>query len=432
MAAISNNERKSSSHRATTGAGFGAGALHLARTNDAIGAFNGGAASGWYPDPDDPGGLRFWDGQIWSEHRARLSMPAAPSSGAAVCSCGVAAIGRCRVCSDAYCRAHIAAIPVDDRPFRKRWEAWTCGNCIEDGQREIRALQLARCENVSLQMQRLPKLRNVRTPNGKRPPRVSLFQHPRKPTERPPRYATAYLIEYDGGPPDPRFEGLALSQDGSTVYNVGLPVTGVPKDRFGPKRNVSGYIVKNVIDVELLDEASARSTKDPWFEYAARSFLRVAHHIGIKPDFSIVFEVPALAPPPDDRRDDNDQFEGGPERDDARLDDDDRIAAEFDDDADQPSEDAGSDTPVDVDSPRETAHVASADDSAADSDDDSDDDSDADSDADTGDPPMPNVLDEIQSVEVEHDPSATVQLQSAMVSRQPDPPLSPPLPLPHP
>lgn len=398
----SSNERKSSAHRSATGPGIGGGALHLAGTGDTA---HNGATSGWYPDPDDTGGLRFWDGQIWSEHRARLSMPAAPAANGAVCSCGVVAIGRCRVCVGAYCRAHIAATPIDDRPFRKRWEAWTCGNCIEDSQREMRALQLARCENVSLQMQRTRKLGNVRTPNGKRPPLVNLFQHPRKPTERPPRYATAYLIEYDGGPPDPRFEGLALSQDGSTVYNVGLPVTGVPKDRFGPKRNLSGYIVKNVIDVELLDEASGRATNDSWFEFAARSFLRVAHHIGIKPDFSIVFDAPDPDPSPDELSDElGDQLS-------------DELGDEL---SDTPDPEADVDGVADPELTRlmdSTARAAPDADHAPE---------------DAVHAPGSTVLDEIQSVEVEHDRSATVQLQPAAASRQPDPPLSPPLPLPHP
>lgn len=32
---------------------------------------------GWYADPDNPAGLRFWDGRYWTEERARLEGPAA-------------------------------------------------------------------------------------------------------------------------------------------------------------------------------------------------------------------------------------------------------------------------------------------------------------------------------------------------------------------
>ena len=29
-------------------------------------------AAGWYPDPEQPGQQRYWDGQQWTEHRAPL------------------------------------------------------------------------------------------------------------------------------------------------------------------------------------------------------------------------------------------------------------------------------------------------------------------------------------------------------------------------
>ncbi len=344
---------------------------------------NGGSASGWYPDPDDTGGLRFWDGNTWSEHRARLS---APSSAPAVCSCGVAAIGRCRMCTEPYCRAHISATTVDDRAFRKKWEPWTCGNCIEDGQREIRADQLARCENVTKQMTAMPKLRKVKTPNGKHPTVVNLFQHPRKPTERPPRYAEAFLIEYDGGSEAPTYEGLALSLDGTTVYKVGLPVTGVPKDRFGPKRNLTGFIVKNEVNVELLTEAATRSTSDSWFEYSARSFLRAARHIGVTPDFSLVFPTAeeALA-----ALEEADSLDADSAIDEIERDDSDEVVLNG----------------VAHHGVEHNGEVL---------------------DIHTGE------IREIHSVEVERDTDAEVQLQAPVMLRQLDPPLSPPLPLPHP
>lgn len=34
--------------------------------------------TGWYPDPEQPGMLRFWDGTAWTEHRAPDYLPASP------------------------------------------------------------------------------------------------------------------------------------------------------------------------------------------------------------------------------------------------------------------------------------------------------------------------------------------------------------------
>lgn len=36
-------------------------------------------AAGWYPDPEQPGQQRYWDGQQWTEHRAPLEGGTGPS-----------------------------------------------------------------------------------------------------------------------------------------------------------------------------------------------------------------------------------------------------------------------------------------------------------------------------------------------------------------
>jgi hypothetical protein len=33
----------------------------------------GGVAPGWYPDPNDAGTQRYWDGEAWTEHTAPIS-----------------------------------------------------------------------------------------------------------------------------------------------------------------------------------------------------------------------------------------------------------------------------------------------------------------------------------------------------------------------
>ena len=35
-------------------------------------------AAGWYPDPEQPGQQRYWDGLEWTEHRAPLEASASP------------------------------------------------------------------------------------------------------------------------------------------------------------------------------------------------------------------------------------------------------------------------------------------------------------------------------------------------------------------
>jgi len=40
----------------------------------------GGAPAGWYPDPQNPAGHRYWDGARWTEHTAYASTASAPAN----------------------------------------------------------------------------------------------------------------------------------------------------------------------------------------------------------------------------------------------------------------------------------------------------------------------------------------------------------------
>ena len=240
----------------------------------------GHSPAGWFPDPADTRGLRYWDGIGWTDHRAQLSGPAATP---AVCSCGVVATGSCRVCGHPFCRAHISEQPREDRAYLRRWEAWTCGGCIELGRRELRVEQLARCESVAPQLAGLGAMRRVRTYTGLRPRKVHLFD--RVPgVSRPPRAAQAYLIEYDAGEENSTYQGLAISADGTTVYDVGVPMLGVKSAHAGPKRRRSGYHLRRAVSIEALRAAAAAPTEQTWFEYASRAYLRAAKRLMIEPD----------------------------------------------------------------------------------------------------------------------------------------------------
>lgn len=251
------------------------GSLH-----EGPGVGGGPRTGGWYPDPTDPRGLRYWDGLGWTDHRAQL---AGPSVNPAVCSCGVVAVGTCRLCHHPFCRAHISEQPREDRAYLRRWDAWTCGGCIELGRRELRAEQLSRCESVTPHLLALGKMRRVRTYTGLRPRKVHLFD--RVPgVRRPPRAAHAYLIEYDAGEEASTYQGLAIAADGATVYDVGVPMLGVKSAHAGPKRRRSGYHLRRAISIEGLREAAAAPTEQIWFEYASRAYLRAAKRLMIEPE----------------------------------------------------------------------------------------------------------------------------------------------------
>ena len=253
---------------------------NFASPNSAGHSSAGHSSAGWFPDPTDPRGLRYWDGIGWTDHRAQLSGPAVNP---AVCSCGVVATGSCRVCGHPFCRAHISEQPREDRAYLRRWDAWTCGGCIELGRRELRAEQLARCESVAPHLAALGTMRRVRTYTGLRPRKVHLFE--RVPgVNRPPRAAQAYLIEYDAGEENSTYQGLAISADGNTVYDVGVPTLGVKSAHAGPKRRRSGYHLRRAISIEALRDAADAPTEQTWFEYASRAYLRAAKRLMIEPD----------------------------------------------------------------------------------------------------------------------------------------------------
>lgn len=241
---------------------------------------NHGFPAGWYPDPDNASSLRFWDGEVWTDHRAALLSAAATP---AVCACGVVATGSCRVCSKPFCRAHISDEARDDRAFRVHWQAWTCNNCVVEGQRYLRDRQLERCESVTPQLLTMGKMRRIRTTTGLKPRKVNVFERASVADERPVRRARPYLVMYDGASEDSTFQGLAISGDGSTVFDVGVPAGGVRSGRIGPKKTVAGYMLRAEITIDALREAAAKPTTANWFEYAARAYLAAANRLRLQP-----------------------------------------------------------------------------------------------------------------------------------------------------
>jgi hypothetical protein len=104
------------------------------------------------------------------------------------------------------------------------------------------------------------------------------------------------LIQYDGDGDDATYQGLAVSGDRTTVYDVGIPYVGVASARSGPKRSMSGYLLVEEISIGRLREAAARPTTEPWFEVAARVFLRAGARLGITPFDAQQLALPAASP----------------------------------------------------------------------------------------------------------------------------------------
>ncbi|ROR91774.1 DUF2510 domain-containing protein [Nocardioides aurantiacus] len=48
------------------------------------------APAGWHPDPESQGVLRYWDGQVWTNHRAPGQAATAPKDQSALVALGFA------------------------------------------------------------------------------------------------------------------------------------------------------------------------------------------------------------------------------------------------------------------------------------------------------------------------------------------------------
>ncbi len=148
-------------------------------------------------------------------------------------------------------------------------------------------MQLRNCEDLAAKLAAISKMKRMRITTGYRPRQANLFDRLQTPGERPVRYASAYVLQYDGGSDDSTYEGLAISADGITVYDLGVPALGVRKARIGPKRNIRGYRIRREITITALRDAAAAPTSVTWFEYASRAYVRAALRLGIKPDPSV-------------------------------------------------------------------------------------------------------------------------------------------------
>jgi hypothetical protein len=52
----------------------------------ALADYNASVPAAWYPDPEDPTALRYWDGATWAERTQPLPPPPSPASSASAAS----------------------------------------------------------------------------------------------------------------------------------------------------------------------------------------------------------------------------------------------------------------------------------------------------------------------------------------------------------
>ncbi|HEY4334189.1 MAG TPA: hypothetical protein VGM78_16515, partial [Ilumatobacteraceae bacterium] len=78
------------------------------------------------------------------------------------------------------------------------------------------------------------------------------------------------------------------------VYDLGVPTLGVRKARSGPKRSAKGYRLRRAVTIDGLRASAAAATTSPWFEYAARSYLRAALRLGITAEVEPVMHDPVI------------------------------------------------------------------------------------------------------------------------------------------
>ena len=87
----------------------------------------GGTPAGWYTDPADDTGYRWWDGTTWTTHTRRTDAQDAGASASAAAVAPVATVTEVREPGARHAVPAPAAIPsVEQQPFAPP-EAWLAG-----------------------------------------------------------------------------------------------------------------------------------------------------------------------------------------------------------------------------------------------------------------------------------------------------------------